>query len=315
MTLDAECDAHTHRGREFLTGDDDRFAKGLHESCGHVHDFFAVRRVLDENRKLVTAESCGRVRLSKTRHQVRGDDAQQFVPGRVSEAVVNHLEVVQVQEQNGYVFFTSFRTCERLIDAVLEESSVGQTREGVVEGQMVQIVFETLLFGDIAETPHSTDHVAGYVLRFRESLEHTTVDELERVVALRVGPGVQILNTGHEYSRVHELIGHEVDQPAIVSGGDEVGRQSPHLGELAIEARDGSIGTDNEKPVAGRLQGGVEQRRGLAKFANGVSQFHLGGDACRDVVGRDDESADRGVIDEADDGEFERDHLLATAAQ
>jgi len=111
------------------------------------------------------------------------------------------------------------------------------------------------------------------------------------------------------------VIGHEVDQPAIVSAATRWSG-SRHISRTGYEARDVRSALDNEKPVAVDSRVGVEQRRGLREVRERCFSVHLAADACRDVVGRDDESADRGVMTEADDGEFERDSSpFATAAQ
>ena len=233
----------------------------------------------------------------------------------MSEAVIDHLEVVEVQEHNGHVLVSAFIAGERLIDAVVEEGSVGQTRQGVVKGQMGQVVFETLLFRDVAEAPHPTDDFARHVLRLGESLKDPAVDELQGVIAFGFRLSIEINHAGDKRARINELIRDVLDDSIVVASGDEVGRQSPHVGELAIETGDGSIGADDEQSVGGRLQCRVQERRSLAEIANGVAQLHLGRDARRDVVRGDDESAHRRVVHEADDRQFVGDHLFTAATK
>jgi hypothetical protein len=76
VTFDAKCDAHAHRGREFLTGDDDRLAQNLHKSSDHLHDFFTIRRVFDEDGELVAAQPSRGIGFAKTGHERGGNGTE-----------------------------------------------------------------------------------------------------------------------------------------------------------------------------------------------------------------------------------------------
>src|ERR1035441_133186 len=69
------------------------------------------RCVFDEHGEIVTTEPCGGVGLAKAPRQCRSHDAQQFVAGRVPEAVVDHHEVVEVQEEDADVLVISLPSC------------------------------------------------------------------------------------------------------------------------------------------------------------------------------------------------------------
>ena len=57
--------------------------------------------VLDHDRELVAAQAGDHVLGPQARAQARGDRDQQLVAGGVAEAVVDRLEVVEVDEQHG----------------------------------------------------------------------------------------------------------------------------------------------------------------------------------------------------------------------
>ena len=71
--------------------------------------------LLQQERELVAAQAAGRVLGAQDAHQPLGHEAQQLVTGRMSERVVDGLEVVQVNEQDGQARRRCRRTraCER----------------------------------------------------------------------------------------------------------------------------------------------------------------------------------------------------------
>ena len=87
-----------------------------------------------------------------------------------------------------------------MLDPVAEQRLVGEAGERVVERLVGELVLEPLALGDVAEAPHPADDVAVDPLRLRVALEDPAVQELEHVVALGVGLGVELLDLGDEPS-------------------------------------------------------------------------------------------------------------------
>ena len=72
------------------------------EQLSHdLRDLRLVRDVLEQNRELVAAQPGNGVALAQRGAQARRDRLQHPVAGVVAERVVDVLEVVEVQEQNG----------------------------------------------------------------------------------------------------------------------------------------------------------------------------------------------------------------------
>ena len=89
--------------------------------------------VFEKDRELVAAETgCG-VGWSDTRKQPLRDAAEQRVAGRVSEAVVDILEPVEIDEQHGERAGTTTGTGERVPDAVLEQRAVRKPGQRIAE--------------------------------------------------------------------------------------------------------------------------------------------------------------------------------------
>src|SRR5207244_8712862 len=78
--------------------------------------------------------------------QAAADRDQQPVTGLVTEGVVDRLEGVEVEEQDGYRLVAPGHAVESVLEAVSEERAVRQLRERVVEGLMAQLA-ESLVLG------------------------------------------------------------------------------------------------------------------------------------------------------------------------
>ena len=105
-----------------------------------------------------------------------GDRDEQLVAGGVAEAVVDRLEVVEVDEQHREVAVACAPTrAERVLDAVAEQRLVGEAGERVVERLVGELVLEPLALGDVAEAPHPPDDLAVDALRHRVALEDPPV--------------------------------------------------------------------------------------------------------------------------------------------
>ena len=72
--------------------------------------------------------------------QARRHLDEQLVAHVVSEAVVDRLEVVQIHEGHGDMALVAFRVAQGLVQAVVEQGSVGQTRQHVMLGHVHQTI-------------------------------------------------------------------------------------------------------------------------------------------------------------------------------
>ena len=172
---------------------------------------------------------------------------------------------------------------------------------------MDELALQAPVLGDVAEAPDPPDDLAADALRERVALEDAAVLELERVVALRLGIGVELLHLGDEGPGIAELIEHE-RQRVVVARLERLGREPPHLDEAAVEARDGAGAVDDEDPVGGRLEGRREHR---VRRAQVFFRDHAVGDV---VPGRD-EPFDRRVVEQVRERERERNRFARGVAQ
>ena len=204
-------------------------------------------------------------------------------------AVVDALEVVEVEEQDGHGLAGACRPGEGVLDAVAEQRLVGEVGERVVERLVGELALEALLLGDVAEAPHAADGLAVDPLRHRVALEDPSVRELDDVVRRRLGALVQLADLAHEQLRVHQLVEDERQGDGVVEGVEDLRRDLPQVDEALVEARDAPGVVDDEDPVGGGVEGRRQQGQGAVELVVGPlavgDVLHGAGDDHAPVVG------------------------------
>ena len=96
---DRDADARAHE--DVLAGDRDRRLEAADQPLHRIDGRDGIADALDQDRELVAAEARGRVGRARDLQQAGGDRLQHLVAHRVAEAVVDRLEVVEVEEDHG----------------------------------------------------------------------------------------------------------------------------------------------------------------------------------------------------------------------
>src|SRR5262249_40163837 len=135
----AEDDADARAEGDVPTRDGDRLRQVLDEASGE-RDGLLAADVLEQQRELVSAEPGDRVARAHDLLEPARDDPQELVAGVVAEAVVDLLEAVEVDEENGDLVLGARRPRKFVVEAVAEESAVGEAGEGVVERLVRQLL-------------------------------------------------------------------------------------------------------------------------------------------------------------------------------
>ncbi len=99
-----------------------------------------VGELLDQDPELVAAEAGDGVAGAEVRAQPRRDRPQQLVALVVAEAVVDQLEVVEVEEEDAHGGSGVLGAGQRLVKGVDELGAVGKAGEGVVEDPVAKLV-------------------------------------------------------------------------------------------------------------------------------------------------------------------------------
>jgi hypothetical protein len=82
--------------------------------------------------------------------QTLGHLPQQLIAGLMTKAVVDHLEVIQVEKQQCDHLLGVLGAGQGALQPVEEQGAIGQARERVMERQLAQLLLEDLALGDIA---------------------------------------------------------------------------------------------------------------------------------------------------------------------
>ena len=100
-----------------------------------------------------------------------GQGEQDLVAAGVAEGVVDQLELVQVDEEDGEVGTPLHRHEELALELVVEERAVAEAGERVVVGQPVELGLGRLAVGDVGERAHDHGGVACVRLRQKPRAE------------------------------------------------------------------------------------------------------------------------------------------------
>ena len=90
-------------------------------------------------------------------------NSQQIVAGAMAEGVVDHLELVDVQEHHAEAAAAPRRARQALPEAIVEEDTVRQPGEGVVERLMRQRELDLLPIGDVLQLRREVLGHSGFV--------------------------------------------------------------------------------------------------------------------------------------------------------
>jgi len=136
--LGAAGDANAGPDAQRLTVDHERALDGAHQALGHRHSH-GGSSAGEEDGELVAAEARKGIPVAQLLTQVRTHFAQEQVPDVVPEGVVDLLEPVEVHEEQGDAGAVTAGEVERVLDAVVEQDAVRETRERVVKREPLRV--------------------------------------------------------------------------------------------------------------------------------------------------------------------------------
>ncbi len=97
-------------------------------------------QVGEEDQKLVPTLPGDDIHLSDRVPQPRGDGFQELVTGCMAEAVVDQLEVVEIDEEHGYARAFPRGASERDLEVLLKRDPVRQPRQRIMQSDMGQLL-------------------------------------------------------------------------------------------------------------------------------------------------------------------------------
>ena len=110
--------------------------------------------VEDERGELVAAEAADHVGRAQAPPQHLGGRAQHLVAGQVAGGVVDELEVVEVEHEQGSVLAPAVHASQLAVQPVHEPPPVEQPGERVVVGEQAQLALGLLAVADVLDLDH-----------------------------------------------------------------------------------------------------------------------------------------------------------------
>ena len=146
--------------------------------------------VVEQHRELVAAEAGQQVALADVALEQPGAFLEELVPGGVAEGVVDVLELVQVDVEQGAVGAAARHARDDPVEFLVEVLAVVQPGEGVVLGLVGELLLDGLLLRDVAGG---------------------AADAAHRPVVVEDGPGVEADVVGPPLGiQVHGLVVHQL---------------------------------------------------------------------------------------------------------
>ena len=150
LTSRAERDADARLNHHLRAEHRNRLGHRGQHAARDGHCIVRPGQVLDHDGELVPAEPRTRVLGAKAALEPARHHRQKLVAGRMAEAVVHRLEVVEVEEEHGEKVLPTSSSAEGMGHTVTEESSVREPGKGVVECLVRELLLERTPLGHVS---------------------------------------------------------------------------------------------------------------------------------------------------------------------
>ncbi|KDB50361.1 hypothetical protein X805_40490 [Sphaerotilus natans subsp. natans DSM 6575] len=187
LRVQADADAGLHP--DLAAVDLEGALEQLQQLAGDHGGVFLIAQRLQHQDELVAAQPSERVLAPGALRQALGHVAQQPVAAAVAQAVVDGLEVVQVDEHHPDAVLLAPRCGQGLIQPVQHHAAVGELGQRIDMGEQVQIVLGLLLRADVGE---DSDQMGRHLLLVVHR-RHRGPERLQMAIAVAAadlaGPG------------------------------------------------------------------------------------------------------------------------------
>jgi hypothetical protein len=124
-----ERDTDADRGRHLIGAHGQRRTRRHQDSFRQLDGFARVSDLFDENPKFVPPDArCG-IGPALTSDNALGDRMEDRVTRGMPKPIVDCLEVVHIQEEDGETTMAAFDSCDRMLKPILEKGSVTEAGE------------------------------------------------------------------------------------------------------------------------------------------------------------------------------------------
>jgi hypothetical protein len=205
---DADAGAHEH----LMAPEVDGPADVVDDALRHAGGLDFVFDLFEQHRELVAAHAGHRVLVAHRLAESRRHRHQQVVARLVTEAVVDDLEAVEVDEEDADRALATAGPGQGHLKPALEEGPVGQAGEGVVVRLAGQLVLEGPPLGDVALVGDDAAHG-----RITDQVRHADLEPAPLAIAA-AAPHLEL----HEHTRRVDGTFDDVLGAALVLGVDVV---------------------------------------------------------------------------------------------
>ncbi len=145
-------DSDAHGKKNFMPAQKKRIGKHLMNLVRNQVGASDVLDVFQQDSEFVAPEMSRRVCISQAAFQLFAQFDQQLISHRMSETVVDSLEVIDIQCHDGKKeIFVANGQGDGAVDAIQEQSAVGQIRQVAEEGTLQQVLFALFAVADIGQ--------------------------------------------------------------------------------------------------------------------------------------------------------------------
>src|SRR5215210_4232143 len=248
LTGVAQADAYAGGGEQFSALQKERPLELCCYPLGHPHRHFGAIDVLDEHDELVAPEAGQAILRAQAALEALGDELEGRVPRLVAQRVVYHLELIEVREQYSHLpVLLTPGALEGPSQAVHEELTVGEVGQVVMEGPMLEPLFQGLALGKVVEDPLPVEAFARFVGEENSLL----TDPYYRPV---FGQKPVLLAEGLPTPRLEALVGGQYSLPVV--GMEALGPQFfglPLLGRISEHLLDLGAGVERRFRLVHRV--------------------------------------------------------------
>ena len=191
-------------------------ADRLTDLSRQVLDRSVAADIVLENRELIAAEASHHIGVAHARRQPLRHRAQELVAGRMTERVIDVLEMVDIEIVQGKGRAASTRAGEFERQPLEEGGAVGQAGQRVGSRHARDLLLGKFLPGDVAEEPDSPKvFLVWIVQRARMPIDDAAVEKFDLLVALHVRMLIEIVDAGKKFALVLRLLGNDRERGFI----------------------------------------------------------------------------------------------------
>ena len=146
-------DTHAHSNHDLLAVDFEGRPEDRHDAGGQCCCGGWLRQAALDDAEFVTAETCDAVGSAQAFAQPLADLAQELVTDRMSQCVIDHLEVIEVEPKNGEGLIAT-QLEETIRDFLVELDAIGQTGQRIVQGHVLDLGLGLASLGNVFMRDH-----------------------------------------------------------------------------------------------------------------------------------------------------------------